>query len=179
MILKYFPSPKILLFWAQLFNIFLKNSLQVDILYTCADLRGRSVQAKGWVWSVINSMPKPVLMVASKQHNMPACQALSTWILPKGNSPNRLTGEKEAQWRHRRSTCSHLWESHHLVGHRNEIHASPSCQRLRHGRKHELPLSLPPGCQKPAPDKQPGVSPSKSQPEQKGEAAFKSKPGPN
>ena len=109
---------------------------------------------------------------------MPACQAPSTWILPKGNSPNSLTGEKEAQWRHRRSTCSHLWESHHLVGRRNEIHASPSCQRLCRGWKHELPLSLPPGCQKPAPDKRPGESPSNSQPEQKGGTASKSKPGP-
>lgn len=123
-------------------------------------MKERFVQAKGLAQWVTYSMQRPALLAASKWHKMPACQAPSKWILPKGISPNSLIGEKEAQWRHRRSTCSHLWESNHLVGRGDVLHASPSCQWLCHGRKHELPLSLPPGCQKPAPDKQPGVSPS-------------------
>lgn len=175
--LKIFPLPKEIAFWAQLFNIFLEFSTNGHSLHV-GWFEGKVCAGPGTGMIGDLFMPRPALTAASEWHKMPACQAPSKWILPKGNSPNSLTGEKEAQWRHGRSTCSHLQESNHLVGRWDVIHASPSCQRLCRGRKHDLPLSLPPGCQKPAPDKQPRVSPSDSQPERKGETAFENKPDP-
>lgn len=96
-----------------------------------------------------------------------ACQVLCMWILRKGSSTNSLPKGTKTQWRHRQSTCSHLWGSYHLVGPRERVHASPCCQWLCCGWKHAFPLSLAPSCQEPAPDKQAAGRPSDWQWEQK------------